>query len=94
MSKKPLPWVKHEELESGGGRFKLSPLNRGIGITLGNSLRRVLLASLSGYAVTSIKIDGVQHEFSSVQNVIEDVVDIISNIKGIIFKSDSNESKQ
>ena len=68
------------------GKFIAEPLERGYGITLGNSLRRILLSSLPGYAVTSIKIDGVLHEFSIVPGVKEDVTEIVLNIKGIIAK--------
>ncbi len=66
----------------------VEPLERGFGLTLGNSLRRILLSSLQGAAVTSVKIDGVQHEFSSVPGVLEDVTDIILNIKGLAIKAD------
>ena len=68
------------------GKFVLEPLERGFGTTLGNSLRRVLLSSLQGTAVTSIKIDGVMHEFSTVPGVKEDVTQIVLNVKGIIAK--------
>ena len=68
------------------GRFIVEPLERGFGITLGNSLRRIMLSSLPGYAVTSIKIDGVLHEFSTIPGVREDVTEIVLNVKGIIAK--------
>ncbi len=68
------------------GRFLLRPLERGYGITIGNSLRRVLLSSLEGYAITSIKIPGVDHEFSVVEGVIEDVTEVILNLKQVRFK--------
>ncbi|MEG2174247.1 MAG: DNA-directed RNA polymerase subunit alpha [Oscillospiraceae bacterium] len=68
------------------GRFVAEPLDRGFGTTMGNSLRRVLLSSLPGVAVISIKIDGIQHEFSTVDGVKEDVTEIILNIKGLIAK--------
>ncbi len=68
------------------GKFIIEPLERGYGITLGNSLRRILLSSLPGVAVTSIKIDGVLHEFSTVTGVVEDVTEIILNIKGLAAK--------
>lgn len=67
------------------GKFIVEPLERGYGITLGNSLRRVLLSTLPGAAITSIKIDGVLHEFSTIQGVTEDVTDIILNLKGLAF---------
>ena len=69
------------------GKFVIEPLERGYGTTLGNSLRRVLLASLPGAAVTSINIEGVLHEFDTVPGVREDVMQIILNIKGIAVKS-------
>lgn len=87
MSSNPQPWVKFETLSDGAGRFIVSPLERGMGTTLGNSLRRVLLSSLEGYAITSIKIEGVKHEFSTIPHVLEDVFDFICNIKKLIFKS-------
>ena len=62
-------------------KFVVEPLEKGLGITLGNSLRRVLLSSLPGAAVTSVKIDGVLHEFSTIPGVVEDVTDIILNLK-------------
>ncbi len=68
------------------GKFLLGPLENGYGTTIGNSLRRVLLSSLPGVAVTSIKIDGVQHEFSTIPNVKEDVTEIVLNVKSLIAK--------
>lgn len=73
--------------EGNKGRFVMTPLERGYGVTIGNSLRRVLLSSLPGIAITAIKIDGVQHEFSTIQGVTEDVSDIILNLKGVRLKS-------
>ena len=70
------------------GKFVIEPLERGYGTTLGNSLRRVLLSSLPGAAVTSIKIDGVLHEFSTVQGVKEDVTELILNIKSLALTMD------
>ncbi len=75
------------------GKFIIEPLERGYGITLGNSLRRILLSSLPGVAVTSIKIDGVLHEFSTVPGVVEDVTEIILNIKGLAAKLYSDGQK-
>ena len=75
------------------GEFVVEPLERGYGITLGNSLRRILLSSLPGYAVTSIKIDGVRHEISTVEGVTEDVPEIVLNVKGIIAKLHTEGSK-
>ena len=75
------------------GRFELEPLERGFGTTIGNALRRVLLSSLPGSAISSIKIDGVLHEFQTIDGVYEDVTTIILNLKGIVFKNHSNEPK-
>ena len=76
------------------GKFIVEPLERGFGITLGNSLRRIMLSSLPGYAVTNIKIDGVLHEFSTIPGVKEDVTEIILNVKGIIAKLHSDDVKK
>lgn len=75
------------------GKFVVEPLEKGYGTTLGNSLRRILLSSLPGAAVTSVKIDGVLHEFSTVPGVLEDVTDIILNLKGLCLKMYSDEEK-
>ncbi|HFB83345.1 DNA-directed RNA polymerase subunit alpha [Thermosulfuriphilus ammonigenes] len=65
------------------GKFIIEPLERGFGVTLGNALRRVLLSSLQGAAITSVKIDGVEHEFTSLPGVVEDITDIVLNLKGV-----------
>ena len=75
------------------GSFVLEPLERGYGTTIGNSLRRVLLSSLPGYAITSVKINGVLHEFSTVPGVKEDVTEIVLNLKGVIPKIHTGEPK-
>ena len=75
------------------GKFIVEPLERGYGITLGNSLRRILLSSLPGVAVTSVKIEGVLHEFSTIPGVVEDVTDIILNLKGLLCKLHTDEPK-
>ncbi|MBM7615274.1 DNA-directed RNA polymerase subunit alpha [Alkaliphilus hydrothermalis] len=75
------------------GKFVVEPLERGYGTTLGNSLRRIMLSSLPGAAVTSIKIDGVMHEFSTIPGVKEDVTEIILNMKGLSVKLHGNEPK-
>ncbi len=75
------------------GEFTIQPLERGFGITLGNSLRRVLLSSIQGAAITSVKIDGVLHEFSTIPGVKEDVTDIILNLKGVRFKLGASDTK-
>ena len=74
------------------GKFVAKPLERGFGITIGNSLRRVLLSSLQGAAITSVRIEGVLHEFSSVPGVVEDVTDIILNLKEILIKTSATDS--
>ncbi|MDI3533672.1 MAG: DNA-directed polymerase subunit alpha [Thermosediminibacterales bacterium] len=75
------------------GKFVVEPLERGYGITLGNSLRRVLLSSLPGVAVTSVKIEGALHEFSTIPGVVEDTTEIILNLKGLVLKSHTDEPK-
>jgi len=78
------------------GKFEFRPLEQGYGITVGNALRRILLSSLEGFAITTVKIDGVEHEFSTITGVIEDVTDIILNLKQVRFKQqieDVNEEK-
>ena len=89
------PRIETTELSDDGkfGRFVVEPLERGFGNTLGNSLRRVLLSSLEGVAVTSIKIDGVLHEFSTIPGVKEDVTAIVLNMKGLIAKLHTNGPK-
>ncbi len=74
------------ESDDSFGKFEFRPLEPGYGITVGNALRRILLASLEGYAITTIKIESVEHEFSSITGVLEDVTDIILNLKQICFK--------
>lgn len=80
------PHIAAEEVGDESGRFIVEPLERGFGYTLGNCMRRVLLSSLPGAAVTSIKIEGVDHEFTSIKGVREDLTDIILNIKGLVLK--------
>ncbi len=75
------------------GRFVIEPFERGFGTTVGNSLRRILLSSLEGAAVTSVMIAGVEHEFASIKGVLEDVTDIILNVKSLIVKSHSSKPK-
>src|SRR5215471_14174651 len=85
--------VEAESLTSTYGKFYAEPFERGFGTTLGNSLRRVLLSSLQGAAITSVKIKSVLHEFSAVPGVTEDVTDIILNLKGIRLKVHGNDSR-
>jgi DNA-directed RNA polymerase subunit alpha len=81
-----IPKIVHEELDEQRGVFEIEPLDRGFGYTFGNSLRRVLLSSLEGAAVTSVKIEGVAHEFTTLPGVREDVVDIISALKNLVAR--------
>jgi DNA-directed RNA polymerase subunit alpha len=81
-----IPRIVHEELEEERGMFVIEPLDRGFGYTFGNSLRRVLLSSLEGAAVTSVKIEGVAHEFTTLPGVREDVTDIILQLKNLIAR--------
>src|SRR5437868_7519125 len=76
------------------GKFTAEPVERGFGTTVGNSLRRILLSSLEGAAVTHIKLKGAEHEFSSLNGVMEDVTDIILNVKSLIVKLDADEPKE
>jgi len=81
-----IPKIVHEEVDEDRGVFVIEPLDRGFGYTFGNSLRRVLLSSLEGAAVTSVKIEGVAHEFTTLPGVREDVTDIILNLKNLICR--------
>ena len=85
------PTITTEEVNDTVARFILEPLERGYGSTLGNSMRRVLLSSLDGAKATAIKIDGVQHEFSTAEGVIEDITDIVLNVKGLVFQAISDD---
>ena len=75
------------------GKFELEPLERGFGITIGNALRRVMLSSMPGSAIVAVRIDGVMHEFQTIEGVIEDVTSIILNLKGVVLKNSTNEIK-
>jgi DNA-directed RNA polymerase subunit alpha len=81
-----IPRIVHEEVDEQRGRFSIEPLDRGFGYTFGNSLRRVLLSSLEGAAVTSVKIEGVAHEFTTLNGVKEDVTDILLHLKNLICR--------
>jgi DNA-directed RNA polymerase subunit alpha len=81
-----IPRISHEEVNENRGVFVIEPLDRGFGYTFGNSLRRVLLSSLEGAAVTAVKIEGVAHEFTTLKGVREDVTDIILNLKNLIVR--------
>ncbi|ERJ12361.1 DNA-directed RNA polymerase subunit alpha [Haloplasma contractile] len=95
MLKFEKPNIKIEEYSRDEyyGKFVIEPLERGYGVTLGNSLRRILLSSLPGAAVTNIKIEGVQHEFSAIEGVLEDVTTIILNLKNLILDIDADEEE-
>jgi DNA-directed RNA polymerase subunit alpha len=88
-----IPRITSETMEEHRGSFTIEPLDRGFGYTFGNSLRRVLLSSLAGAAVTSVRIEGVAHEFSTIQGVKEDVTDIVLNLKGIVCRMHSDASE-
>jgi DNA-directed RNA polymerase subunit alpha len=92
---KPDKVIMHKET-SNYGLFEFSPLEKGYGITIGNAMRRVLLSSLEGYAISTIRIPGVDHEFSSIKGVIEDATEVILNLKQVRFKKlvDSNEGEK
>ncbi len=88
-----VPRITSESVDDNRGTFTIEPLDRGFGYTFGNSLRRVLLSSLSGAAVTSVRIEGVAHEFSTIPGVKEDVTDIVLNLKGIVCKMHSDATE-
>ena len=81
-----IPKIVHEEVDEQRGVFEIEPLDRGFGYTFGNSLRRVLLSSLEGAAVTSVKIEGISHEFTTLTGVREDVTDVILNLKSLVCR--------
>ncbi|NMD47082.1 MAG: DNA-directed RNA polymerase subunit alpha, partial [Propionibacterium sp.] len=85
------PTLTEEVVDDFRSRFVVEPLEPGVGYTLGNSLRRTLLSSIPGAAVTSIKVEGVQHEFSTIEGVVEDVTEIILNLKGLVLSSEEDE---
>jgi len=88
-----VPRITAETVEENRGSFTIEPLDRGFGYTFGNSLRRVLLSSLAGAAVTSVRIEGVAHEFSTIKGVKEDVTDIVLNLKGIVCRMHSDATE-
>jgi DNA-directed RNA polymerase subunit alpha len=88
-----IPRITSENVEEQRGSFAIEPLDRGFGYTFGNSLRRVLLSSLAGAAVTSVRIEGVAHEFSTIEGVTEDVTDMILNLKGIVCRMHSDATE-
>jgi DNA-directed RNA polymerase subunit alpha len=88
-----VPRISSESVDDNRGSFTIEPLDRGFGYTFGNSLRRVLLSSLAGAAVTSVRIEGVAHEFSTIRGVKEDVTDIVLNLKGIVCRMHSDATE-
>jgi DNA-directed RNA polymerase subunit alpha len=88
-----IPRITSESVDQNRGTFTIEPLDRGFGYTFGNSLRRVLLSSLAGAAVTSVRIEGVAHEFSTISGVKEDVTDIVLNLKGIVCRMHSDATE-
>jgi DNA-directed RNA polymerase subunit alpha len=88
-----IPRITSEAVEDNRGTFSIEPLDRGFGYTFGNSLRRVLLSSLRGAAITSVRIEGVAHEFSTIKGVTEDVTDIVLNLKDVVCKMHSDASE-
>jgi DNA-directed RNA polymerase subunit alpha len=88
-----IPRITSESVDDNRGTFTIEPLDRGFGYTFGNSLRRVLLSSLAGAAVTSVRIEGVAHEFSTIPGVTEDVTDIVLNLKGIVCRMHSDATE-
>jgi DNA-directed RNA polymerase subunit alpha len=88
-----VPRISSENVDDNRGSFTIEPLDRGFGYTFGNSLRRVLLSSLAGAAVTSVRIEGVAHEFSTIRGVKEDVTDIVLNLKGIVCRMHSDATE-
>ncbi len=88
-----VPRISSESVDDNRGSFTIEPLDRGFGYTFGNSLRRVLLSSLTGAAVTSVRIEGVAHEFSTIKGVKEDVTDIVLNLKGVVCRMHSDATE-
>lgn len=95
MNNLSIKCLKSEQIESGAchGQFVINSLNTGQGITVGNQLRRVLLSDLGGVAISAIRIAGITHEFSTIPGVREDILEILLNLKGIVFKSKTNETQ-
>ncbi|MBI2973063.1 MAG: DNA-directed RNA polymerase subunit alpha, partial [Armatimonadetes bacterium] len=89
----PKPKIEYAELSETYGKFVIEPLERGFGVTLGNALRRMLLSAIPGAAVTSVKIDGVLHEFSTIGGVVEDVTQVILNLKELTLRLHTDKPK-
>src|SRR5438128_3151710 len=89
----PKTKIEYAELSETYGKFMVEPLDRGFGVTLGNALRRVLLSAIGGAAVTSVKIEGVLHEFSTIPGVVEDVTQIVLNLKELTLRLHTDKPK-
>ncbi len=87
------PQIEEQQLSDNRSKFIVEPLEPGFGYTLGNTLRRTLLSRIPGAAVTSIQIEGIQHEFTTISGVVEDVVDIILNVKQIVIRMDGVDAQ-
>ena len=87
------PQIQEESVSDNRSRFIIEPLEPGFGYTMGNTLRRTLLSRIPGAAITSVRIEGVLHEFTTVEGVKQDVVDIILNLKQVVLRMDSDESQ-
>ena len=85
------PTIEEEQISDNRSKFIVEPLEPGFGYTLGNTMRRTLLSRVPGAAITSVRIDGVQHEFSTIDGVVEDVVDFILNLKQVVLRIDADE---
>jgi len=85
------PTIEEESVNESRSRFIVEPLEPGFGYTLGNTMRRTLLSRIPGAAITSVRIEGVQHEFSTIEGVVEDVVDFILNLKQVVLRIETNE---
>src|ERR671917_2265449 len=85
------PQISEDEISPIRSRFTIEPLEPGFGYTIGNSLRRTLLSSIPGAAISSVRIEGVLHEFSTIPKVVEDVTDVILNLKELVIRSDAEE---
>ena len=88
------PQIEEIQVSESRSRFVVEPLEPGFGYTLGNTLRRTLLSRIPGAAITTVRIEGVQHEFSTVDGVVEDVVDLLLNLKQVVLRIDASEGQQ
>src|SRR5207245_10982922 len=93
VSEAPKTKIEYAELSETYGKFMVEPLDRGFGVTLGNALRRVLLSAIGGAAVTSVKIEGVLHEFSTIPGVVEDVTQIVLNLNELTLRLHTDKPK-